>query len=481
MVILNSDVNYSEIQACIDLNIQFYRPLWPVFIQEGSMTKSPQSTSPLIRQYQGNRAVRLAKSLKELLRKVGPGFITGAADDDPSGIATYAQTGAIFGYGQLWLAWFICPFMIVIQQMCSRIGMVTGKGLANVILEHYSKRVLYVTVSLLVVANTINIGADLGAMASSTQMLMGLPFNFWLLLITGSIVILEVLVPYKTYSRILKYLALSLLSYVLAAFIIKLDWGEIFRATLVPHLEFSADYLLNIVAVLGTTISPYLFFWQASEEVEEEVMNGQIPDMGIGKPYVTRRGVTVMNWDTVVGMFFSQIIMFFIIVTTAATLHTGGITTIQTAAEAAEALRPLAGDLAYLLFAAGIIGTGLLAVPVLAGASAYAVAEMAGLKEGLGKKPGGAKGFYAVIAISTLIGMSIDWLGINPMTALYYSAALNGLAAPPLMALVITIANKKDVMGRFVNTRASNFLGWAITLIMALAGVALIVNLATGQ
>lgn len=444
------------------------------------MTESAQPASSPIPQYQSDKAVRLRETLKKLLGNIGPGFITGAADDDPSGIATYAQTGAIFGYGQLWLVWFICPFMIVIQQMCSRIGMVTGKGLASVILEHYSKRVLYITVSLLVIANTINIGADLGAMASSAQMLLGLPFLFWLFLITGSIITLEVFVPYKTYSRILKYLALTLSSYILATLVIKLDWGLVLRATLVPHIEFSADYLLNIVAVLGTTISPYLFFWQASEEVEEEVINGQISDIGIGKPCVTRRGVVRMNWDTIVGMFFSQIIMFFIIVTTAATLHVSGVTTIQTASEAAEALRPLAGDLAYLLFAAGIIGTGLLAVPVLAGASAYAVAETAGLKEGLGKKPGIAPGFYMVIAASTLIGMSIDWLGINPITALYYSAALNGLAAPPLMALVIMIANRKDVMGRFVNSKASSVLGWAIVLIMSLAGIALIANLAVG-
>ena len=219
------------------------------------------------------------KALKGLLGNVGPGFITGAADDDPSGIATYSQTGAIFGYGQLWLVWFICPFMIIIQQMCSRIGMVTGKGLAGVIREHYSKRILYVTVSLLVIANTINIGADLGAMASSAQMLMGLPDLFWHVLITGSIIALEVFVPYMTYSRILKYLALTLFSYFLAAFVIKLDWWAVFRATLIPHVEFSADYLLNIVAVFGTTISPYLFFWQASEEVEEEILKGQIPDI----------------------------------------------------------------------------------------------------------------------------------------------------------------------------------------------------------
>jgi len=341
--------------------------------------------------------------------------------------------------------------------------------------------VLYVTVSLLVIANTINIGADLMAMASSAQMLIGLPFLFWLILITVSIVILEVFVPYRTYSRILKYLTLTLFSYVLAALVVKLNWGTVLHATVIPHIEFSADYLLNIVAVLGTTISPYLFFWQASQEVEEKVMNGQIPDMGIGKPCVTRGGITEMGWDTIAGMSFSQIIMFFIIVTTAATLHAGGITSIHTASQAAEALRPLAGDLAYLLFAAGIIGTGLLAVPVLAGSSAYAVAETVGMKEGLGKKPRLAPGFYAVIAGSTLIGMSLELLGINPITALYYTAALNGLTALPLMALVIMIANKKDVMGRFVNSRASNVLGWVIVFIMTLAGFALIVNLAIGQ
>jgi len=448
--------------------------------RQRSTTEPQQSESPRIQQSQGNRTVWSLKSLKWLLGKIGPGFVTGAADDDPSGIATYSQTGAIFGYGQLWLVWFTCPFMIVIQQMCGRIGMVTGKGLAGVILEHYSRKILYITVSLLVIANTINIGADLVAMASSAKMLMGLPFMFWLILITVSIVILEVFVPYRTYSRILKYLALTLFSYFLAALVVRLDWGTVLHATLVPHIEFSADYLLNIVAILGTTISPYLFFWQASQEVEEKVMNGQIPDMGVGKPCVTRRGMAEMGWDTVAGMFFSQIIMFFIIVTTAATLHAGRITTIQTASQAAEALRPLAGDLAYLLFAVGIIGTGLLAVPVLAGASAYAVAEMAGMKEGLGKKPGRAPGFYAVITASTLIGMSLNWFGINPITALYYTAALNGLTAPPLMALVIMIANRKDIMGQFVNSRGSNILGWVIVLIMTLAGLLLIVNLVTG-
>jgi NRAMP (natural resistance-associated macrophage protein)-like metal ion transporter len=445
------------------------------------MTESSQPTSPQIEQYERNKVVQPPNALKWLLGKAGPGFITGAADDDPSGIATYAQTGAVFGYSQLWLVWATCPSMIVIQQMCGRIGMVTGKGLAGVILEHYSKKVLYVSVLLLVIANTINIGADLGAMASSAQMLIGLPFFLWLILITGSIIVLEIFVPYKTYSRILKYLTLTLFSYFLAAFVVKIDWNVVFHSLLTPHIEFSANYLLNIVAVLGTTISPYLFFWQASEEVEEEVMNGQISDIGAEKPLVTQKGITESIWDTRIGMFTSQIIMIFIIVITAATLHAGGATTIQTASQAAEALRPLAGNLAYLLFAIGIIGTGLLAVPVLAGASAYAVAETVGIKEGLGKKLYSAPGFYAVIAISTLVGMSLDWLGINPMKALYYTAVLNGLAAPPLMALVIIISNREDIMGQFVNSKASNIIGWMITLIMALAGIALVVNLVMGQ
>ncbi len=418
--------------------------------------------------------------LTRALKRIGPGFVTGAADDDPSGVATYSQTGAIFGYSQLWLVWFSSPFMIVIQQMCGRIGMVTGKGLAGVILEHYSKKVLYAAVALLVAANTINIGADLGAMASSAQLLLGLPYLFWLVLMTLLVTVLEILVPYRTYSKVLKYLAMTLFAYVVTAFIVGLDWRTVAINTVIPHVQFSTDYLLNIVAILGTTISPYLFFWQASEEVEEEIVSGRTSDMGAGTPEVTQEDVTDMQLDTVGGMFFSQLIMFFIIVTTAATLHLSGVGTIETASQAAEALRPLAGDLAYVLFAAGIIGTGLLAVPVLAGSSAYAVAETTGWREGLSKRTRSAPGFYAVIAASTLVGMSLDWFGIDPIRALYYAAALNGLAAPPLMALIILIANRSDVMGPFVNSRTSNLLGWTIVVVMAVAGAALIVNLVTG-
>jgi NRAMP (natural resistance-associated macrophage protein)-like metal ion transporter len=415
--------------------------------------------------------------LKKLFKIIGPGFVTGASDDDPSGVGTYSQTGAIFGFSQLWLALYIFPFMVVIQQMCGHIGMVTGKGLAGVIRAHYSKPVLYFAVSLLVIANTINIGADLGAMASSAQMLLGLPFLFWLCLMTVLIVVLEVFVTYKTYSKILKYLALTLFAYVLAAFIVKLNWGIIVKDTVLPQIKFSGDYLLNVVAVLGTTISPYLFFWQASQEVEEEIADDNISDIGVGKPVVKRTNVTDMDWDTIAGMFFSQTIMFFIIITTAATLHANGITNIGTASQAAEALKPVAGNLAYLLFAAGIIGTGLLAIPVLAGSSGYAVAETTGLKAGLSKKFGLVPGFYGIIAASTLIGLLISWLGIDPIKALYYAAALNGLAAPPLMVLVILIANNKNIMGKFVNKKISNILGWMIVIAMSIAGILLIIEL----
>jgi len=419
----------------------------------------------------------MLKYLKKILKIIGPGFITGAADDDPSGVATYSQTGARFGFSQLWLTIFSFPFMIVIQQMCGRIGMVTGKGLAGVIRTHYSKWILYFAVSLLLITNTINIGADLGAMATSAEMLWGLPFTLWLCLMTGFIIILEVFITYKTYSRFLKYLALSLFAYVITAFIVKPDWGIIANNTVIPHIKLSKDYIFNIVAILGTTISPYLFFWQASQEVEEEISDGKISDMGVGKARVTKRNVTDMNWDTIVGMLFSQAIMFFIIITTAVTLHGNGITVIENASQAAEALRPVAGDFAYLLFSIGIIGTGFLAVPVLAGSSAYAVAETFGLKEGLSKKSRRAPGFYVVIAASTFIGMFINWLGIDPFKALYYSAALNGLSAAPLMVLVILTANNKKIMGKFVNKKFSNILGWIIVFVMSVAGILLIVDM----
>jgi len=415
--------------------------------------------------------------IKKLFNKIGPGFITGASDDDPSGIATYSQTGAIFGYGQLWLALFSLPFMIVIQKMCGRIGLVTGKGLSGVIRTHYSKTVLYFAVFLLLLANTLNIGADLGAMAASAQMIMGLPYLFWLFLMTILILGLEIFVTYKVYARILKYLTFSLFAYIITAFVVGQDWGQVLMNTVLPQIQFSEEYILNIVAVLGTTISPYLFFWQASEEVEEELVEHKIEGMGMGMPVVTQQDIRNMGVDTIVGMLFSQIIMFFIIITTASTLNIHGITNIATAPQAAEALRPLAGDLAYLLFAAGIIGTGLLAVPILAGSASYAVAETMGWEAGLSKKFRDARGFYGVIIASTVVGMIINFLGMDPMKALYYSAAFNGLAAPPLMILIVLIANNADIMGPYTNKKISNILGWTVIFAMTLAGIILIWSL----
>ncbi|MBI4084726.1 MAG: divalent metal cation transporter, partial [Candidatus Levybacteria bacterium] len=292
------------------------------------------------------------KKIKKFFKLLGPGFITGASDDDPSGIGTYAQTGAQFGYTQLWTALFSTPFMSVIQEICGRIGLVTGKGLAGVIRKNYPRSILYSAVLLLVVANTINIGADLGAMASSGQMLFNVPFIFWLIGMTVLTLLLEVFVSYKVYVRFLKYLAFSLFAYIIAAFIIKQDWGKIAYSTLIPHLSLSKEYVMNIVAILGTTISPYLFFWQASEEVEEEVENHKLRAMGQGVPHVNKKDVKKMRVDTFVGMFFSNVVMLFIITTTASTLHVHGIFGIETATQAAQALKPLAGDAAYLLFAA---------------------------------------------------------------------------------------------------------------------------------
>jgi len=414
---------------------------------------------------------------KKLFNKIGPGFITGASDDDPSGIATYSQTGAIFGYGQLWLALFSLPFMIVIQKMCGRIGLVTGKGLSGVIRIHYPKPVLYFAVCLLLLANTFNIGADLGAMAASAQMLTGLPYLFWLVFMTLLILGLEIFVAYKSYARILKYLTFSLFAYVITAFVVEQDWKQILVNTIWPQIQFTEEYILNVVAALGTTISPYLFFWQASVEVEEELVAHKLEEMGLGIPLITQQDIRDMSIDTVAGMFFSQVIMFFIIITTASTLHVHGITNIDTAPQAAEALRPLAGDLAYLLFAVGIIGTGLLAVPILAGSASYAVAETMGWEAGLSKKFHQAQGFYGVIILSTLIGMITNFMGIDPIKALYYSAAFNGLAAPPLMVLIVMIASNSDIMGPYINKKITTFLGWIVILAMAFAGVTLLWNM----
>ncbi len=416
---------------------------------------------------------------KKLFKKLGPGFITGASDDDPSGIATYSQTGAIFGYQQLWIALFSFPFMTIIQEMCGRIGMVTGKGIAVIVRENYAKPILYVAVFLLALANTINIGADLGAMASSAKLIIGVPFELLLLILTGVTLILEIFVPYPAYAKFLKYLAFSLLAYVVAAFIIKEDWSKIAVSTIIPYFSTSREYLLNIVALLGTTISPYLFFWQADEEIEEEIEGNKLRAMGKGVPKVRRGDIRGMRFDTTLGMFFSNLITFFIIVVTASTLHFHNITNIQTADQAASALKPFAGEFAFLLFALGVVGTGLLAVPILAGSASYAIAETFKWKVGLGKKFTKAPAFYAVLGAATLIGLFVNFASIKPFQMLYYTAVLNGIVASPLLILIMLIGNNKKIMGQHTNSFASNLLGWIITIVMTGAALALVFNLWT--
>jgi len=412
------------------------------------------------------------KSILERFKKsFGPGVVTGIADDDPSGIATYAQTGAIFGLSQLWLALFSFPFMSAIQEMCGRIGMVTGKGLAGVLKIHYSKKILFFSVALLAIANIINIGADLGAMASATQLILPIPFWTALIILTIITILAEVFIPYPNYVKFLKYMALTVFAYVLAAFAVKQDWSSIAIATIIPHIEFSKAYALNIVAMLGTTISPYLFFWQSDEEVEEEIVNHKIRAMGKGVPKINHSDVAQMRSDTITGMFVSNLITFFIIITSAKTFGTLGIHEVTSAAQVASALEPIAGHFASLLFTVAILGTGLLAVPVLAGSAAYALSEAFHWEEGLSKKFSQAKGFYITIIVATIVGVFINFSSISPITMLYYAAALNGVLAPPLMIMILLISNNKKILGEYTNSKTSNILGVIITVLMSIMAI----------
>lgn len=417
------------------------------------------------------------KFLKKLWSHVGPGFITGASDDDPSGIATYSQTGAQFGYSQLWTSFFTIPFMIAIQEICGRIGIVTGKGIAKITKKLYPRQVVVVIVMILLVANVVNIGADLGAMASAGELLLGIPFWEWLVGIVVINCLLIVFIPYKKYAQVLKYLTFFLLIYVFVTFAVNQDWSKILYSTIVPNFSFSRQYIMNIVAILGTTISPYLFFWQADEEVEEEVMEKKLATSMNGKPKFNVRDIRNMRLDTAFGMVFSNVITFFIIATTASTLHVNGITNIETATQAAEALRPIAGNLTFILFALGILGTGFLAVPVLGASASYAVSESFGWKTGLFRKFKQAPQFYLIIIGATILGAFVNFLPIKPFQLLYYTAILNGVAAPPLMILIMLVANNKKVMGENRNGLLTNIGGWGITIIMSIASIVLLVSL----
>jgi len=409
------------------------------------------------------------RSRVPLLKKLGPGLVTGAADDDPSGIATYSQAGAQYGYGMLWSVFFTTPLMIGIQIVSAQIGRVTGHGLAANIREQYPKPMLYAIVCLLLIANTINIAADLGAMGDALALIAGGSKGIYTILFALVSLTLQIFLPFPRYAPFLKWLTLALFAYVGTLFFVHVPL-ESLRETLLPHVVFDKAYVGMLVAVLGTTISPYLFFWQASQEVEEQrAALGQEPLREA--PEQARLHFRRIKTDTQVGMMFSNLIAFCIMLTTALTLHTAGITNIETSAQAAEALRPLAGDFAFFLFAAGIVGTGLLAVPVLAGSAAYAVAETFRWPIGLGLKLAEARGFYSILIVATVLGLLIDFLGVDPIKALLWAATLNGVVSVPIMVVVMLLATKPEVMGAFVIRPRLRRLGWVATAVMTITVV----------
>lgn len=413
------------------------------------------------------------RRLQQFLKELGPGLITGAADDDPSGISTYSVAGASFGYATLWTALLSFPLMAAVQLMCARLGMVTGRGLASVIRNRYPRWVLWLACGLVIAANMFNIAADLGGMADAMQMMTGVRAYYWTPSFATVIVALLLWTSYRTIARVFKWLTLVLFAYVIAAFLAHPNWNAIFRATFVPHLEWSRSYLAVLVGILGTTISPYLFFWQAAQEVEE--------DRDRGKTTVAqRRGSTntelrIARNDVVTGMLLSNLVMYFLILTTAATLHAHGQTSIQTAKQAAEALRPLAGRGAYWLFTVGLVGTGMLAVPVLSGSCAYAIAEACNWKKAsLNLKPHLAQKFYIVIAVSIGVGLAFDFAGFNAVRMLFWSAILNGILAPPLVVMVVLLTSDQKVMGSQANSQSMKALGWTCAAIMTAAASALL-------
>lgn len=402
---------------------------------------------------------------------LGPGLTTGASDDDPAGIATYSQTGAQYGFQLLWLAALTFPLMAVVQEMCARIGLVTGRGLAGTIRKYFPKRLLILCTVLLFGANVFNIGADLGAMAQAVQLLWP-QANFAALVIGFAVVslLLQIFTPYAKYARYLKWLAMILLAYIASALMANLNWGEVLKSAVIPQITFDKDQLLLICAILGTTISPYLFFWQTSQEVEDAIMKGQTN-------LKMRRGTTpeqlrTMRVDVWSGMFLSNLVMFFIIAACGAILYPQGITNITSAAQAAEALKPFAGDATYLLFAAGIIGTGLLAIPVLAASSSYAIAESFKWREGLYRKWHQATAFYMVIIVSMVIGLGLNFIGLDPFRALIYSAVANGVVAPVVLLFIVLISSNKKIMGEWKNKPHTTVIGWAVIALMTVAGAA---------
>lgn len=444
---------------------------------------SPPPTIPHSEPAEGTGALeagleREPNPIKRFLKILGPGLITGASDDDPSGIGTYATAGASLGYATLWTALLTFPLMAAVQYICAKIGMVSGTGLAGVLRRHYSRALLYPVLFGLVIANTINAGTDIGAIAAAINLLLPIPPAAMIVPIALLIVVLQIWGSYRLIARTFKWLTLTLFAYIASTFLAQPHWGEVLKATVIPTIRFDSTYLLTLVAILGTTISPYLFFWQASEEVEEEVSMGR-------QRLWQREGASdeelkYAALDVSIGMIFCNIVFYFVILGTAATLHAAGKTDIESATDAAQALRPLAGQAASLLFALGIIGAGFLAVPVLTGSAAYTLAEAFGWEYGLDEKPERAKQFYAAIAISTAIGMLINFVGINPIKALFWTAVINGFLSPPLLVVIMLMANNKEAMGDRVNSFWTNVLGWATAAIMFAAAIASVLTWARG-
>jgi NRAMP (natural resistance-associated macrophage protein)-like metal ion transporter len=419
----------------------------------------------------------LLKKSEDYWHMLGPGLTTGASDDDPSGITTYSQTGSQYGFHLLWLALWTFPLSAIVQEMCARIGLVTGRGLAGNIRVYFNKKVLYACGFLLFIANAVNIGADLGAMAKAAQ-LLNPKLNFGVLVVGFTFVslFLQIFTPYVRYARYLKWLALVLLAYVFSAILAHLQWGVILPKAVIPSIHFHKDELILICAILGTTISPYLFFWQTSQEVEEQILQGKtrLKDRSTATAPEDIKSMRIDVWS---GMFLSEVVMFFIIAASGGILYTHGIRNITSAAQAAQALRPFAGNATYFLFAAGIIGTGLLAIPVLAGASSYTLSESFRWREGLYRNLRQAHAFYGIIIISMLFGLIMNFLGIDPIKALIYSAFLNGLVAPLILGLIVIISSNKKVMGRWTNKKSTTYMGWFIAGLMAISGIAGVISL----
>lgn len=421
-----------------------------------------------------NTSIIKAKNYWHML---GPGLTTGAADDDPSGIVTYTQTGAATGFNLLWTSILTFPMMAVIQEMCARIGVVTGRGLAGSIRKHFHRRVIYVIALILFVANTFNIGADLAIMGRvSAKFLPSLTPIVYIILISVISVALQIFTSYKDYAQYLKWLALVLLSYVISTLSLHLDWKHVLTSAVVPHLSFDKDMLFLLAAVFGTTISPFLFFWQTSQEVEEQILAGKTT-IKQRAAITTEQDIKDMRVDVWSGMFISNLVVFFIITASAATLFANGVHTLSSGFDAAEALRPFAGNASYVLFAIGILGTGLLAIPVLAGSSSYALSESFGWREGLYRKFKQAHAFYGVIIVSMLLGIVINLFHIDPIKALLYSAAFNGIIAPIVLVLILLLSSNRRIMGAWVNKSSTNIIGWVITILMTAVSIGGIVSL----